>query len=188
MQAIIDAIKRAAINADAEAAATVNNLRGEIKRLQLLLETEQTAAADARAAANEAAATINRLEEENKRILLQLAAEQAASAVKVYVLGYNIPMTQAEYQRALQRQIQYLQDQLHWHTQAIPVQWPGWADGTSMAVTSNVALPRLQRPPWHPAVRYQHIPTGPPSRGRSTFHRSQEHPLSRATLLPMLKR
>ena len=68
MQAIIDAIKRAAINADAEAAATVNNMRGEIKRLQLLLATEQAAAADARAAANEAAATINRLEEENKRI------------------------------------------------------------------------------------------------------------------------
>ena len=68
VQAVIDPFKRVAIKADAEAAAMVNNMRGEIKRLQLLLATEQAAAADARAAANEAAATINRLEEENKRM------------------------------------------------------------------------------------------------------------------------
>jgi hypothetical protein len=56
---VVDAIKRAAINADAEADATVSNLRGEIKHLHLLLATKHTAAADhdARAAANEAAAT-----------------------------------------------------------------------------------------------------------------------------------
>jgi len=93
LRAVIDAIKRAAINADAEAAATVDNLRGEITRLQLLLATEQAAAADARAATIEAVATINRLEEESKRTLRQLAAEQAATAVKVYVPGYNNPMT-----------------------------------------------------------------------------------------------
>ena len=80
VQAVVDAIKRAAINADEEVDVEVNNLRGEIKRLHLLLATKQVAAADARAAANEAAATINRLEEENKRILLQLAAESAAMA------------------------------------------------------------------------------------------------------------
>jgi len=154
VQAVIDPFKRVAINADAEAAATVNNMRGEIKRLQLLLATEQAAAADARAAANEAAATINRLEEENKRILLQLAAEQAATTAKVYIPGYSNPMTQAEYQRALQRQIQYLQDQLHWHAQAIPVQWPGWADGTSMA-SSNPVPVFANEPPWKEHIQSQ---------------------------------
>ena len=154
VQAVIDPFKRVAINADAEAAATVNNMRGEIKRLQLLLATEQAAAADARAAANEAAVTINRLEEENKRILLQLAAEQTATAAKVYVPGYSNPMTQAEYQRALQRQIQYLQDQLHWHAQAIPVQWPGWADGTSMA-SSNPVPAFANEPPWKEHIQSQ---------------------------------
>jgi hypothetical protein len=163
VQAVIDAIERAAINADTEAAATVNNLRGEINRLQLLLATEQAAAADARAAANEAAATINRLEEENKRILLQFAAEQAATAVKVYVPGYNNPMTPTEYQQALERQIQYLQDQLHWHAQAIPVQWPGWADGTRMAETANVGEAVMASSPV-PALTYEpswkeHIPS-----------------------------
>jgi hypothetical protein len=79
--AVVDAIKRAAINADEEVDVEVNNLRGEIKHLHLLLATKQVAAADARAAANEAAATINRMEEENKRILLQFAAESAATAV-----------------------------------------------------------------------------------------------------------
>ncbi len=67
----IDAVEHAAaINADAEAPATANNLHEEIKRLQLLLIAERDATAAARAAADEAAATINRLEVENKRILL----------------------------------------------------------------------------------------------------------------------
>ena len=152
---VVDAIEQAAINADTEAAATVNNLRGEINRLQLLLATERAAAADARAAANEAAATINRLEEESKRILLQFEAERAATAVRVYVPGYNNPMTQTEYQQALERQIQHLQDQLHWHAQAIPVQWPGWADGTGMAETANVGEAVMASSPV-PALTYEH--------------------------------
>jgi hypothetical protein len=63
------------------------------------------------------------LEVENKRILLLLTAEQTAAAVKGFVPGYNNPMTQleAEYVQALQRQIHYLQEQLH--PQAIPAQW-----------------------------------------------------------------
>ena len=133
-QTVIDAIEQAAINADAEAAATVNNSHDEIKRLQLLLTAERAAAAAARAAADEAAAMINSLEKENKRILLQLAAEQAATAVKVYVPGYNNPMTQTEHLAALQRQIQYLQEQLHAH--AIPAQWR--AHMAIMAETANV--------------------------------------------------
>ena len=72
----IDAVEHtAAINADAEAAATADE---EIKRLQLLLIAERDATAAARAAADEAAATINKLEVENKRILLLLTAEQRA--------------------------------------------------------------------------------------------------------------
>jgi hypothetical protein len=155
----INAVELAAINADAEAAATINNLQEEIEHMRLLLTAERDATAVAKAAADEAAATINKLEVENKRILLLLAAEQAATAVKVYVPGYNNPMTQAEYVQALQRQIQYLQEQLH--AQAIPAQWPSWQ-----------RLSTLRRP-WHPAVWYQHSPTSP--HGRSTFDLSQEH-------------
>jgi hypothetical protein len=133
----IDAVEHAAaINADAEAAATVNNLHDEINRLQLLLTAERAAAAAARAAADEAAATINSLEMEKKHILRLLAAEQAATAVKVYVPGYNIPMTQAEHLAALQRQIQYLTEQLH--AQAIPAQWQWRAQMAIMAETANV--------------------------------------------------
>ena len=107
----IDAVEHtAAINADAEAAATADE---EIKRLQLLLIAERDATAAARAAANEAAATINKLEVENKRILLLLTAEQ----------------------RALQRQIQYLQEQLY--AQAIPAQWQ--AHRANIAETVNAA-------------------------------------------------
>ena len=107
----IDAVEHtAAINADAEAAATADE---EIKRLQLLLIAERDATAAARAAADEAAATINKLEVENKRILLLLTAEQ----------------------RALQRQIQYLQEQLY--AQAIPAQWQ--AHRANIAETVNAA-------------------------------------------------
>ena len=117
----IDAVEQdAAINADAEAGATVSNLHKEIKRLQ--------------AAADEATATINNLEAENKRLLLLLAAAKAAATAKVFVPGYNNPMTHAEHLQALQRQIQYLQDQLQ---QAIPAQWR--ADRAIMAATANVA-------------------------------------------------
>jgi hypothetical protein len=152
----IDAVEHAAaIIADAEAAATVNNLHDEINRLQLLLTAERAAAAAARTAADEAAATINSLEMEKKHILRLLAAAQAATAVKVHVPGYNIPMTQAEHLAALQRHIQHLQDQLHWHAQAIPVQWPGWADGTSMAETSNIAETAMASGSSVPAHTYQ---------------------------------
>ena len=107
----IDAVEHtAAINADAEAAATADE---EIKRLQLLLIAERDATAAARAAADEAAATINKLEVENKRILLLLTAEQ----------------------RALQRQIQYLQEQLY--AQAIPAQWQ--AHRANIAESVNAA-------------------------------------------------
>ena len=81
----MDAIEQVATNADAEVAATINNLHEEINRLRLLLTAEQAAAAAARAAVDEAAATINNLEVENKRILLLLAAEQADTTVKVFV-------------------------------------------------------------------------------------------------------
>ena len=130
------AVERAAINTDTEAAATVNNLHDEINRLQLLLTAERDAAAAARAAADEAAATINSLEMEKRRILRLLAAEKAATAVKVYVPGYNIPMTQAEHLAALQRQIQYLTEQLH--AQAIPAHWQWRAQMAIMAETANV--------------------------------------------------
>jgi len=133
----IDAVEHAAaIIADPEAAATVNNLHDEINRLQLLLTAERAAAAAARTAADEAAATINSLEMEKKHILRLLAAAQAATAVKVYVPGYNIPMTQAEHLAALQRQIQYLTEQLH--AQAIPAQWQWRAQMAIMAETANV--------------------------------------------------
>jgi hypothetical protein len=133
----IDAVEHAAaIIADAEAAATVNNLHDEINRLQLLLTAERAAAAAARTAADEAAATINSLEMEKKHILRLLAAAQAATAVKVYVPGYNIPMTQAEHLAALQRQIQHLTEQLH--AQAIPAHWQWQAQMAIMAETANV--------------------------------------------------
>ena len=108
----------AAINAEAEAAATVNNMHEDIKRLQ--------------AAADEATATINNLEAENKRLVLLLAAAKAAATAKTFVPGYNIPMTHAEHLQALQRQIQYRQGLLH--AQAIPA-----ADRAIMAATANVA-------------------------------------------------
>jgi hypothetical protein len=76
------------------------------------------------------------LEMEKKRILRLLAAEQAATAVKVYVPGYNTPMTQAEHLAALQRQIQHLTEQLH--AQAIPAHWQWRAQMAIMAETANV--------------------------------------------------
>ncbi len=131
----IDAVEQAAaINADAKATATVNNLHEEIKRLQRLLQAEQAATAAARAAADEAAATINNLEVESRRVQLLLAAENAAKTAKVYVPGYVIPMTSEEHLKALQRQVQYLQEQLH--AQAIPSQWR--ADRVIMAENANV--------------------------------------------------
>ena len=158
--AVVDAIKRAAINADEEVDVEVNNLRGEIKHLHLLLATKQVAAADARAAANEAAATINRLEEENKRILLQLAAEQADTAVKRFVPGYNNQMTQAEHVRALQRQIQYLQGQLY--AQTIPAQWQAHraiiAETVNAAETTASSSPVpvfANEPPWMEHIQSQ---------------------------------
>jgi len=84
-----------------------------IQRLQRLLTAEQAATAAARAAADEAAATIRRLQ-------LLLAAENAAKTAKVYVPGYAIRMTGEEHRKALQRQVQYLQEPLH--AQAIPAQ------------------------------------------------------------------
>ncbi len=171
----IDAIEQAAITADSEAAATVNNLHEEIKRMRLLLPAERVAAAAARAAADEAAAAINKLEVENKRILLLLAADQAATAVKVYAPGYNNPMNHAEHIQALQRQIQYLQEQLH--AQAIPAQWRAlsaiMAETVSAAETmaSSSLVPAFANEP----------------HGRSTFDLSREHPLPRAILPPMLK-
>ena len=157
----IDAVEHAAaIIADAEAAATVNNLHDEINRLQLLLTAERAAAAAARAAADEAAATINKLEVENKRILRLLAAEQAATAVKVYVPGYNIPMTQAEHLAALQRQIQYLQEQLY--AQAIPAQWQAHkaiiAETVNAAETMASSSPVpvfANEPPWKEHIQSQ---------------------------------
>jgi hypothetical protein len=160
VQAVIDPFKRVAIKADAEAAATVNNMRGEIKRLQLLLATERAAATAARAAADEAAATINKLEVENKRILRLLAAEQAATTVKVYVPGYNIPMTHAEHLAALQRQIQYLQEQLY--AQAIPAQWQAHkaiiAETVNAAETMASSSPVpvfANEPPWKEHIQSQ---------------------------------
>jgi hypothetical protein len=55
---------------------------------------------------------------------------------KVYVPGYNIPMTQAEHLAALQRQIQYLTEQLH--AQEIPAHWQCRAQMAIMAETANV--------------------------------------------------
>ena len=157
----IDAVEHAAaINVDAEAAATVNNLHDEINRLQLLLTAERAAAAAARAAADEAAATINKLEVENKRILRLLAAEQAATTVKVYVPGYNIPMTHAEHLAALQRQIQYLQEQLY--AQAIPAQWQAHkaiiAETVNAAETMASSSPVpvfANEPPWKEHIQSQ---------------------------------
>jgi hypothetical protein len=157
----IDAVEHAAaIIADAEAAATVNNLHDEINRLQLLLTAERAAAAAARAAADEAAATINKLEVENKRILRLLAAEQAATTVKVYVPGYNIPMTHAEHLAALQRQIQYLQEQLY--AQAIPAQWQAHraiiAETVNAAETMASSSPVpvfANEPPWKEHIQSQ---------------------------------
>ena len=123
----------AAINVDAEAAPTVNNLHEEIKRLRVLLIAERAATVAAITAADEATATINNLEVENKRLLLLLAAERATTPAKVLVPGYNNPMTHNEHLQALQRQILYLQDQLH--AQAIPAQWR--ADRVIMAATDR---------------------------------------------------
>ena len=123
----------AAINVDAEAAPTVNNLHEEIKRLRVLLIAERAATVAAITAADEATATINNLEVENKRLLLLLAAEQATTPAKFFVPGYNNPMTHNEHLQALQRQIQYLQDQLH--AQANPAQWR--ADRVIMAATDR---------------------------------------------------
>jgi hypothetical protein len=50
---------------------------------------------------------------ENKRLQHLLAAENAAKAATVYVPGYVIPMTSDERLQALQRQVQYLLEQLH---------------------------------------------------------------------------
>jgi hypothetical protein len=120
----------AAIDADEQAAA----INDEITRLQVLLIAERAATVAATAAADEAAATINNLEAENKRLLLLLAAEKAAIAAKVFVPGYGTPMTHDEHLQALQRQILYLQEQLH--AQAIPPQWR--AERAIMAETANV--------------------------------------------------
>ena len=117
----VDTVEQdAAIIADAEAGATVNNLLKKIKRMQ--------------AAFDEATATINYLEAENKRTLLLLAEAKAAATAKVFVPGYNIPMAHAEHLQALQRQIhwQYLQGMLY--AQAIPA-----ADRAIMAATANLA-------------------------------------------------
>jgi hypothetical protein len=132
-----------AIDADEQAAA----IGDEIERLQLLLIAERTATVAATAAAEEAAATINNLEAENKHLLLLSAAEKAATAAKVFAPGYGTPMTHDEHVQALQRQIHYLQEQLH--AQAIPAQWQ--AGG---AITQRQRPLTLRRPSGHPAVRY----------------------------------
>ena len=64
------------------------------------------------------------------RLQLLMAAEKAAAATaaKVFVPGYVIPMTRDEHLQALQRQVQYLQEQHHWHAPAIPAELEWRAD------------------------------------------------------------
>ena len=131
----IDAVEHAAaINADAEAAATANNLHEEIKRLQLLLIAEQAATAAATAAADN-------LEAENRRLQLLLAghvatAADTAAADRVFVPGYAAPITMQEYQlQALHCQVVQLQQ----HLDAAVRDAQHWAYIAHMAETTYAA-------------------------------------------------
>ncbi len=53
------------------------------------------------------------MEVESRRLQLLLAAEKADKLAKVFVSGYVIPMTSNEHLQALQRQVQYPQEQFH---------------------------------------------------------------------------
>ena len=86
-------------------------------------------------------------------------------------------MTHDEHLHALQRQILYLQEQLH--AQAIPAQW--WEDRAITAEAANVAETAMASSSPVPPIANE------PARGSTLEHSLQHLPTWRAILPPTLR-
>ena len=171
----IDAVEHAAaINADAEAATTANNLHEEIKRLQLLLIAEKAATAAASAAADN-------LEAENRRLQLLLAehaatAADTAAADRVFVPGYAAPITMQEYQlQALHCQVVQLQQ----HLDAAVRDAQHWAYIAHMAET-NYAAETAKAIAGTVPTREEHTRSQPRAHFAKSNHANQAQPVMRS--------
>ena len=181
----------------AEEATAIASPEEEIERLQLLLIAQQAATVAAITAAEEAAAAAAsmKLEVENRRLQLLVAATTA----RVFVPGYNTPMSSDEHLQALHRQIQYLSEQLRYvHEQhcAAATHAQYWADRCFTAENANAVETATTAISPEPAnandpSREEHSrsqPAAPIAKGNSSTTYAEAVMSSDPSLRPVVKR